>query len=58
MSLYREPHPLLIGGYVGPSYARALPWVHYDNDADETEDDYLEENPDFRYQGEDADKWQ
>jgi len=44
---------------MGNSYRRALPWVTRDeHDADQNDEEWLEENPDFRYTGEDADKWQ
>ena len=48
ISLYQQPHPMGIGGYLGRSYARALPWVHHTGDADGIDiDEYLEENPTF-----------
>lgn len=58
ISLYIQPHPMIIGGEMGPSYARALPWVDYPDDAELDEEEWLQENPEFRYNGEDQDKWQ
>ena len=59
ISLYQQLHPTQIGGEMGFSYRRALPWVTREaQDADQNDEEWLEENPDFRYNGEDQDRWQ
>jgi hypothetical protein len=59
ISLYREPHPLLIGGYAGNSYARSLPWRHQGIEAYQDDPfEWFEMNPEFRDFGHDLDRWQ
>lgn len=58
INMYRQDHPLQIGGYSGKSYPRSLPWRQHLLGADIEQDEWLEMNTDFRDYQENIDKWQ
>lgn len=56
LNMYDQPHPMMIGGYSGKSYARAIPWRTLGGTADVEE--WEEMDPSMKLFGDDMEKWQ
>jgi hypothetical protein len=58
INMYRQDHPLQIGGYSGKSYAKSLPWRQVLLGAELDPDEWLEVNSEYKDYQEAIDKWQ